>query len=531
MKVLIADDEKKICALINHLADWESLGMEVIAFAHDGYETVKLIKDLKPDIVITDIRMPGFNGLEVIKEVKNEQPEIDFIVISGVKQFEYAKEALQHGVLNYLLKPINQKELTHTLEKVRERHNENHELRCKNRRLEEVDKKNQKRVRKEWLSDSISKRNEFTSSASVENINKHHYYNFQGNLFRVAVLKIDGIPSGELKSKHFNNKIDWLLRNYMMDCYDFEYIFHEDRYVILLNHALGNKNIKGYLQLILEELLQERDIFKGFFVTIGLGIKDVYFQEIYQGFKNANWSLAQRLVRGTNQIIEEIEYTFNKTGEIIKEFSKSFFRAIEMENEDEVKNSIITLKQDVIKQNDASGMAIFKICKEVFNLYLLALKRLQFSSSDLGATLAMFSLEIENFGNVDAVFEYLKDAILSSFQKILEEKKNQESKPIAHAKKYISQNFTKQISLEIVSYEVGFSSAYFSTMFKNKTGETFSEYLFNMRMEEAKRQLRDTQQTIAVICENVGYADIKHFTNGFKKHTGLKPKEYRKLYG
>ena len=529
MKVIIADDEKKICSLINHLADWNSLSMEVIAFAHDGYESINLIKKLKPDIVITDIRMPGLNGLEVIREVKMEQPEIEFIVISGVKQFEYAKEALQFGVLNYLLKPINQKELMHTLEKIKERHNEKSEQISKNKRLEKFDKEGKRRVRKEWFTNSISK-NKVDDTVSIDSINKQYYYNFQEDLFRIAVLKIDGIPSTELKSKHFGNKVEWQLRNHLTNCQDFEYIFYEGKYVILFNYFQNHQNIKIYLQSILEELLQEQDIFKEISITIGLGV-EIHLQEILQGFKSANWALAQRLVHGTNQIITEIEYDYTVDAEIINTFNKQFFQAIEMNNEDSLKSLITDLQYRILVQENVTGVVIFQICREVFNLYLLALKRFQFPFTTLEEIPTVFFSEIENFGSGRSVFEYLNNTISSSFQKVLKEKERQESKPIALAKKYIIQNFTKPITLEMVSDEVGFSSAYFSTMFKKKTGENFSEYLFSLRMEEAKRQLRDTQHTITTICQNVGYLDIKHFTNGFKKYTGLKPKEYRKLYG
>lgn len=529
MKVIIADDEKKICSLIKHLADWESLSMEVIAFAHDGYESINLIRELKPDIVITDIRMPGFNGLEVIKEIKIKQPEIEFIVISGVKQFEYAKEALQYGVLNYLLKPINQKELMHTLEKVKKRHHKKSEQTYKNKRLEAFDKESQRRIRQEWFTNSISK-NIVNDAISVDCINKQYHYNFQENLFRIAILKIDGIPSTELKSKHFDNKVEWQLHNHLKDYHDFEYIFYEGKYVILLNDSHNNQGIKTHLQNILEELLQEQDIFKSVSITIGLGI-ETYLQEISQGFKSANWALAQRLVRGTNQIITEIEYDYTADDEIINTFNKQFFHAIEMNDENLLKSLIANLQYQILMQENVTGVAIFQICKEVFNLYLLALKRFQFPFTALEEVPTVFFSEIENFGNGSSVFKYLNHTISSSFQQVLEEKTSQESKPISHAKKYITQNFTKPITLDMVSSEVGFSSAYFSTMFKNKTGENFSEYLFNMRMEEAKRQLRDTQYTVTTVCQNVGYLDIKHFTNGFKKYTGLKPKEYRKLYG
>ena len=108
-QVLIADDELRICELIFRLIDWEALGMSVIAVAHDGRETIKIIKNEMPDIVITDIRMPGYNGVDVIRIGKEYNSDIQFIIISGYSQFDYAQNAIHYGVSDYLLKPVKRK--------------------------------------------------------------------------------------------------------------------------------------------------------------------------------------------------------------------------------------------------------------------------------------------------------------------------------------------------------------------------------------------------------------------------------------
>ena len=120
-KVLIADDEKLICRLVQALVDWPSLGMTVAATAENGLDALKLIEECNPDILITDIRMPGCNGLELIRQAKEICPELEIIIISGYAHFEYAQSAISYGVGNYILKPINQQELNETLEKIRKR--------------------------------------------------------------------------------------------------------------------------------------------------------------------------------------------------------------------------------------------------------------------------------------------------------------------------------------------------------------------------------------------------------------------------
>lgn len=102
IKVLIADDEEKVCTLIYNLVNWNDFGMEVVAKAYNGLEALELISGLAPDAVITDIRMPGYDGIELISKAKEINDRIEFIIISGYKHFEYAQSAIKYGVSDYL---------------------------------------------------------------------------------------------------------------------------------------------------------------------------------------------------------------------------------------------------------------------------------------------------------------------------------------------------------------------------------------------------------------------------------------------
>ena len=119
IKVLIADDEKKICRLIEMLCDWRSMGMEIVGFAHNGPEAIEMLDKCRPDILIIDIRMPGCDGIEVIKNARQMNFHLEIIIISGYADFAYAKAAIVHGVSGYLLKPIKRVELEEALEQTK----------------------------------------------------------------------------------------------------------------------------------------------------------------------------------------------------------------------------------------------------------------------------------------------------------------------------------------------------------------------------------------------------------------------------
>ena len=120
LKMIIADDERVIRESINSSIDWKSLGIQIVGLAKNAREAYDLILDECPDIVLTDIRMPGFSGLELIARTAQTHPQTEFIILSGYGEFEYAKEAMQRGVKHYLLKPCSPEQLIEVIRQVKD---------------------------------------------------------------------------------------------------------------------------------------------------------------------------------------------------------------------------------------------------------------------------------------------------------------------------------------------------------------------------------------------------------------------------
>ena len=121
LSVVLADDENKILLLLQKLIDWGSMGYEIVGTANDGLRALELVREKQPDLLITDVRMPGCSGIELIQRAKDLQPNLRFIVISGYRKFEYAQNALKYGVEDYLLKPIKQDDLTGILLRLKDK--------------------------------------------------------------------------------------------------------------------------------------------------------------------------------------------------------------------------------------------------------------------------------------------------------------------------------------------------------------------------------------------------------------------------
>lgn len=527
MRVLIADDELKVCELVTHLVNWEGLGMEIIGFAHDGETALDIILNQKPDIVITDIRMPGLSGLEMIKMAKKAQSNSEFIVISGFKQFDYAKEALQYGVSNYLLKPINRKELNYTLAEIQSRSAKKRDKALEDKKLTDAFLKNQEQIRKDTLYRMFTQ----LTTETVASLNADGCFRFQEGLFQVGILKIDGIKNIQKHCKYFTNKLKYLLNTHLTNCFDFEFTPVAGKYMLILNYDVACAPlIYENMKWVLDGLQEQQDIFQGFSVSGALGEATQDLKMAMDGLDVVKIRLNQRLIEGTNRIYtKDVEKETSELLAMLADFQNQLIEAVEVQNLFLIKKVLQRLESVIADKQFLNGHAVLNYYKGAFDMYELTLRKFNFYSPDLKLT--NFDLEIENFGSVLDVHRFFATTLTGSFELIIEKMEEKMSRPVLEAKAFIRENFSQPISLEIVAEKVGFSASYFSSMFKEQTEESFSDYLFRKRMEGAKTQLRTTRNSVAVICENVGYSDLRSFTKSFKKYTGLTPKDYRKLYG
>jgi two-component system response regulator YesN len=161
-RVLIADDEAKVALLIKNLIRWDELGLQLVATAHDGLSALALIEEHRPEIVITDIRMPGYDGIELIERAKRQNPDIDFIIISGYRHFDYAQKAIRFGVEDYLLKPLKAVEINQTLRKMVDKYAERDQARRRDANYSARVESDERRLHEQFMSRLIDARQPWT---------------------------------------------------------------------------------------------------------------------------------------------------------------------------------------------------------------------------------------------------------------------------------------------------------------------------------------------------------------------------------
>lgn len=537
LKVVIADDEEKVCKLIKHLIEWESMGMELAAIVNDGKKAFEAIVEHQPDIVITDIRMPTYDGIELIRKTKELYPNVYFIIISGYSQFEYAQQAIKYGVENYLLKPLKKRELQETLNKIIEKKNsinmglsEREELREK---LHSSEEKNNRK----FISEILSSSNPMLLQKSLEEINLEYSCHFKEGNYAVIDCR-PFVKNTQMDSESYAlllSKIQTILEQKLAcECKEMISAIYDNEIICLLNVGdTSLKSIKKRLNMLRIDIGNLKAIFEEFNMVIGLSNISDSISYFLQGMFEAKTAMLNRVLFPRQYMIEyaECKKATMKLEDIFNVSDRkdiiSFIELMDINGVLGDINRIVTMIDS--EKDNLDGELIFKIYDELIATLLFAAKN-HMINYVLPAQ-AFFEDKYKMFLTYQEVFGWLSIHVKEQMEKYLESKKELNSIPIRQAKQYIHDNFNRTISLESVSNVVGFNPAYFSSLFKKETGKNFTEYLLEVRVLNAKQYLTQTNMEIADISAEIGYSDVKYFSKIFKKLTGVNPSEYRKLYG
>ena len=526
IRVIIADDEKLICRLVQALADWESLGMEVAGTAENGLEALELVEALKPDILITDIRMPGCDGLELIRRAKEKKPQLEVVIISGYAHFEYAQSAIRYGVGNYLLKPIKKEELMETLRKMKER--------CEKRfaaeegMIHQNSQKDLSRLRSSLIKDLLSPK---PPRLSEEILHGTYHFQIQGDTYQVFLLKLD-CDVREMSGASYEilqEKAREIFENGLFDiCPEYHLYFQDYTGYGILNYEAEKKGeIRRGLRECLNLLDAKKKLYGSveFSLALGAAVRDC--SQLCDSLEKAGTAVMERLVEGPGRLLEGIpEGSGIEKQNLLDKYVKVMEHALETFSQEEAKAACQVFQQSALDTHGICGRELYELVVSAGRLFLA-----RCAVTNVEAIQQEFDYRCRQCCRAEELFTLLSEMQETLIQETGELRRNEAGRPVRLAKQYVMQHYQDPITLEEVCEATGFSVSYFSVLFKKETGEGFAKYLTRVRMEEAKRLLRETRLPVAEICERVGYSDRKHFTHIFHKTAGLNPAEYRKLYG
>ncbi|WP_195415717.1 response regulator [Enterocloster citroniae] len=534
IKIFLVEDEVVMRNGIKNNIPWEKEGLLFAGEASDGELAYPLIKKVQPDILITDIRMPFMDGLELSELVKKEFPKIKIIILSGYNEFDYAKQAIHIGVTDYLLKPITASKLLEAVKKVaevieREREEENMLERY---RLEMAE--NTVLDRQRLFKDLVTSRISFKEALER---GEQLGMELSASFYQLMLFKL--IPSGP--SSVWSDRV--------LSCQEAIEERMEGRQHILV----FDRGEEGWAFILTGESEQEverrtRDCAAGlgdlvrtykdiqFFGSIGGCVNRL--GDLQQSYGQAGRAFASRFFSEMNQVVSysEMEQVYSAAGEAIDihsvDGSKVNRRTLEhflkQGTVEEAVSFVEEYFQNIGEKNYHSFMFRQYI---IMDCYLCARTFLEELGMDM-KNLPREVTDMEGTLKESHSMETLKERLVSLFKETMSLRDGQTaskySQVLEEAMAFIRENYAKEeISLNTVASRVNISPSYFSSIFSQEMGVTFVEYLTSVRMERAKELLMCSNMKTSEIGYEVGYKDSHYFGYLFKKTVGCTPKEYR----
>lgn len=527
-QVLIVDDEFRIGMLIRKLIHWDELNMECMDIVDNGESALRIVQERQPDIVITDIRMPKIDGLEMIRMTRELYEDTKFIVISGYKEFEYAHHALQYGVDDYLLKPINGNELNEALEKIRAELAAKERLSLERIQLQETVSKSRHIIKRDFLKNIIEQ--EDGIGMEVPGVS------LEGEIYRGIDIKLDYVDYNKSDKKQDRLTVERIVSvvEGILGAEAEEVLICEKENLhiyCLFNYDYSRaKTIRNSINDILSEIKEYLIGFEQYEVTIGVGTERTEFGEIRFSIKEAYRAAGNRIRLGTGRLIyaESIPHGGKAvpadTGDDGWDAALSSMESYSREN---LGQSINQIYSRFVMRDDIDFSYCYDTAEKLISLFFDNINMQQEESAQVKRKLLA---NCQHCYTVTSMKNLLKAALgeyLDASRRAIEA---ESTKPVRQAQQYMDEHYRDKIVLEDIAEIVGLNPVYFSVLFKKETGINFSAYLLNVRMERAKELLCGSNGTIAAIAEEVGYKDSRYFSQIFTKTVGVKPALYRKLH-
>ena len=529
LKVMVCDDEMNICRLIVRLIEWERLGLTLVGTAHNGRDALDLMVEAGPDIVLTDIRMPVYSGIELADRARQLGLRARFIVISGYDSFGYARDALKVNVSDYLLKPINSQELNSTLERVAAG------IRLDRERKDKVDSMANRLQHMSSMERDIFMKNVILGNSGAYSEAMLHGcgLSFTKNRCGTFILAFDA-PLGDEGRRGLTGQMLEKLRGSLLQeeypCMSELLLCREDSrlYGAFNFEDIHAAVVRNYLSDIYYAARRLCPVLPGLHVTLSVGEKALSPAALSESMQSAREALHCRANMGTDRII----FRSDLPEELLRRprldtAAVSRLRAcLDLCDAEALENIVSAQFREVRPGSNV-------------NYYLLACELLGFIRSEV--------VDVPDAPTREAAYdaacraleaawtpELLCAALLNYCEAVLNTASRGQAPPtdqaIELAKKYIAENYAGECSLRDVANYAHLSPNYLSSVFKKKVGMSMNSYIAVVRINEAKRLLKSTAEGIYEIGEKVGYRDPKHFRKVFKENVGISPAKYRSLY-
>ncbi len=526
MKAMIVDDEYYIREGLKRSNLWNELAIEVAGEAEDGSSAWSAYLECRPDIMLLDINIPEYNGIELAKRIRGHSEDTQIIFLTGYDEFQWVKEAVSLQASDYLLKPVVREELFKALSKamlqtrIREDRNQREDL--LRRQVHDLSKA----AYEQWLIDLVQQRRPLDQS--LELLASSGVHLDPAEEYAVLCCEVDDFSSffegASSSDRQLSQYAYRKLVDEALEAYPHVYSFGEvaGRILLLVHLVNGHNRLNEIAEAVRSAVLKYLKLT----VSIGISHPVEGLERTFNAYHEAIRAMEYKAIVGGGQIIPYsstvVTMTHNNRMLDKELYLLSEIRAGNEENVDRILREW-TENLRTMAWNDMKLVA-----SQLVMFVIRLLKEAQIPNKPVVHENPLVGLS--DCGTIDELIHFLTEYLTEVGRVIRLSKECRSHKVIEQAKRWIREHLAEDLSLVKLAEHLNMSPKYLSSRFKQATNETFADFTTQVRFERAKALLADPEMKILDIATKVGFMDTNYFSVAFKKHIGMTPTEYRKKY-
>ena len=523
-RMVLVDDEDEVRGRINAKIA-EERAFEVVGSAGNGYDALELIERHAPHIVLTDIKMPYIDGIELAKIIKRDYPTVKIAFISGYDEFEYAREAIDLHVSSYLTKPVSQEDITRFLVKLKEELDSELTEQYNNEILKTRYEQSIPMIIENFFS-SVLITNGYYRKQDIERL--HDYgLRLDDSRYLVAYVKLDQHEQAEGKDSEerkisVRTTIQTTLKRYGYVEYSFLYL---DGIVFLIKEK--GADFSHRIDQALFEMVKISEKFLSASISIGVSNLHREFIQLPAAYQEAETALGYSNFLQTGRIVYIDQLEGEKTERL--RLSEQEINSLEYSAKYGDARAVHTSIEEMRKEAMGNKKLVTNFRIYSIRLVDVVLRFAESIGVELHHVVSGDILEIlMGFRSLDSLFSWVEQTILKLQEYNRDTKQTSSQRYLESTVNYIQQHFADpNMSMESICDQQGISVSYLSLLFKKQMNTTFVRFLTKTRMEKAHELLKFTGDRVVEIAQACGYRDVYYFSHSFKRYYGISPRKYR----
>ncbi len=535
LKLVIADDEVKTLEGIEECLDWSGLGMEIAGRARNGLSALELVRKLEPDILMTDIKMPRLDGIELSMLLREEFPRLKIIFITGYADLSYIKSAFKYDVIDYILKPIDPDELEEVIAKTADKCRLEKKMDDRSRELEAKIRQSLPLLREKFfqllISGEIKDRDEILermaflevdlpengySMAVIVNIDDFYLLSASRSVREMQLLSYSAV---NVAAEVVNSAARGAA---------FESGQNEFTCIICFPADADEPSIEEKVDAIANGIRSELNKYLDLSVTIGIGEWVDRIDRVASSYQSAKYAINQKMLVGKNKIIYNsgIKLENETENPLDARDAEDLLIALRLGSCERAEAAVNGIFERLGRVKTADRQYIHGGCLQLVSLINRVVNESGGSAPEEHINLYDMVSHLFRLETVEDLKVYILSACGSVCGNIASRQSSSSKKVIEDIKTIIYEKYGEDITINSIARDVYLTPSYICLLFKQETGETINGFLTRYRIEKAKEIMSGRTAKLYEICRQVGYSDPKYFSKIFKKYTGMNPSEY-----